>query len=89
MKLRVLGSGSGGNAYAVTCGDTLLLVDFGFSCREVGKRLAAFGLELGDVSGVLFTHDHSDHCKGVATFHKHYPSVPLFANGNTADEAAI
>lgn len=88
MKLRVLGSGSGGNAYAVTCGDTLLLVDFGFSCREVGKRLAAFGLELGDVSGVLFTHDHSDHCKGVATFHRHYPSVPLFANGNTADAIA-
>lgn len=88
MKLMVLGSGSGGNAYAVTCGDTLLLVDFGFSCREIGKRLEAFGLGLDDVNGVLFTHDHSDHCKGVATFHKRHPSVPLYANGDTADAIA-
>lgn len=88
MKLRVLGSGSGGNSYAISCAGTLLLVDMGFSCLETGKRLGRFGLGFGDVSGVLFTHDHSDHCKGLATFHKKHPSVPLFANGDTADAIA-
>ncbi len=88
MRLRVLGSGSGGNSLAVRAGDTLVLVDLGFSHREESRRLAACGADIGDVSAVFFTHDHSDHCKGVATFHNRHPSVPLFANGGTADTIA-
>ena len=88
MRFRALGSGSGGNSLAVRAGDTLVLVDLGFSCREETRRLAACGIDIADVSAVLFTHDHSDHCKGVATFHDRHPAVPLMANGNTADTIA-
>jgi len=88
VRLRVLGSGSGGNSLAVRAGGTLMLVDLGFSHKEVAKRLAECGVDIGEVSAVLFTHDHSDHCKGVATFHRRHPSVPLFANGDTADAIA-
>lgn len=88
MRLRVLGSGSRGNSSAVRSGDTLILVDLGFSYRELSKRMEACGLNAGDVSAVLFTHDHSDHCSGVATFHSKHPSVPLLANGDTADAIA-
>ena len=88
MRLRVLGSGSKGNSLAVRAGGTLILVDLGFSHREVARRLAECGADIGEVSAVLFTHDHSDHCKGVATFHSRHPSVPLFANGDTADAIA-
>ena len=89
MKVRVLGSGSAGNAIWVESGATRLLVDCGFSCRELEKRLAACDLSAEMVTGVLFTHDHSDHCKGVATFHKRHPQIPFFANGNTADAIAL
>ena len=88
MRLRVLGSGSGGNSIAVRSGNTLLLVDLGFSFKEQKTRLADCGADIADVSAVLFTHDHSDHCKGVGTFHKRLPDVPLVANGDTADAIA-
>ena len=85
MRLRVFGSGSRGNSLAVRSGGTLILVDLGLSYRELTRRMSACGLRAGDVSAVLFTHDHSDHCSGVATFHARHPYVPLFANGDTAD----
>jgi len=88
MRLRVFGSGSKGNALAVRSGNTLLLVDCGFSCRELEKRMVACGVRADDVTAVLFTHDHSDHCKGIATFHSRHPQIPLYANGNTADAIA-
>ena len=88
MRVRALGSGSKGNSIAVRGGGELLLVDCGLSCRETARRLAACGASIADVTGVLFTHDHSDHCAGLATFHRKHPSVPLYANGNTADAIA-
>ena len=84
----MLGSGSGGNSMAVRSGDTLLLVDLGFSFKEQKSRLAECGVDISEVSAVLFTHDHSDHCRGVGTFHKRLPGVPLVANGDTADAIA-
>ena len=88
MRLRVLGSGSKGNSLAVRAGGTLILVDLGFSHREEARRLAECGADIGEVAAVFFTHDHSDHCRGVATFHGRHPSVPLFANDGTADAIA-
>ena len=89
MKLRVFGSGSGGNALAVRSGGTLLLLDCGFSCRELERRMAACGVDPNAAAGLFFTHDHTDHCKGTATFHNRHPQVPLYANGNTADAIAV
>ena len=88
MQLRVFGSGSQGNALAIRSGATLLLLDCGFSCRELERRMSACGVHADDVTALLFTHDHTDHCKGIATFHKRHPQVPLYANGNTADAIA-
>lgn len=89
MKLRVFGSGSKGNALALSSGDTLLLVDCGFSCRELERRMSACGVNPDAASGLFFTHDHTDHCKGLATFHNRHPNVPLYANGNTADAISV
>ena len=89
MKLRVFGSGSQGNALAVSSGGTLLLLDCGFSCRELERRMAACGVDPNAAAGLFFTHDHTDHCKGTATFHHRHPQVPLYANGNTADAIAV
>ena len=90
MRLRVFASGSKGNALAVrSTGGQLLLVDLGLSCLDLTKRAKACDVDVGEASGVLFTHDHSDHYKGVATFHKRHPEVPLYANGDTADAIAV
>ena len=90
MKVRVFGSGSQGNALAVRSGGgTLLLVDCGFSCKELERRMAACGVDPDAAVGLFFTHDHIDHCKGTATFHRRHPQVPLYANGNTADAISV
>ena len=88
MRLRVLASGSKGNCLALRGGGQLFLVDMGLSCRELTKRMQACGISPDEVRGVFFTHDHEDHRSGLETFHKHYPAVPLYANGNTADAIA-
>jgi phosphoribosyl 1,2-cyclic phosphodiesterase len=89
MRLQVIGSGSSGNSVIVSSGGTTLLVDMGFSCRKIKSAVADFGVDAQDISGVLITHDHSDHYKGLETFHKKYPEVPLYANGNTADAICV
>lgn len=72
LRVVFLGSGSAGNAVAVTDGATLLLVDCGFSARETARRLRLAGLEADDVSAVLVTHEHSDHVRGVEVFQRRH-----------------
>ena len=88
MRLRVFGSGSAGNSLALRSGGTLLMVDCGFACRELERRMAACGISGDNVSAIFFTHDHSDHYKALDVFHKKHPQVKLYANGNTADVIA-
>jgi phosphoribosyl 1,2-cyclic phosphodiesterase len=60
-----LGSGSSGNATVVeaTSGitTTRLLVDAGFSVRELETRLARAGLAPGELDAIFVTHEHNDH----------------------------
>ena len=60
-----LGSGSSGNATVVeaTSGitTTRLLVDAGFSLRELETRLTRAGLAIADLDAVFVTHEHNDH----------------------------
>jgi phosphoribosyl 1,2-cyclic phosphodiesterase len=67
-----LGSGSAGNAVAVTDGATTLLVDCGFSARETARRLALVGLRAEEVAAILVTHEHSDHIRGVEVFQRRH-----------------
>jgi phosphoribosyl 1,2-cyclic phosphodiesterase len=63
--LYVLGSGSAGNALAMHHAGATLLIDAGFSAREILRRAATVGLSLGDVAGLLLTHEHGDHTSGA------------------------
>nr|XP_061797919.1 exodeoxyribonuclease YycJ-like [Nerophis lumbriciformis] len=58
MRLAVLGSGSRGNALVVESHGRRLLVDVGFSCKEIGRRLEVLGLDTAQLDGVLLTHEH-------------------------------
>jgi phosphoribosyl 1,2-cyclic phosphodiesterase len=65
MRVCSLGSGSSGNATVVEAGTgttrTRLLIDCGFSLRELQARLARAGLAAEDLDAVFVTHEHSDH----------------------------
>jgi len=65
MRFTVLGSGSRGNAVAVTVGHDTLLVDAGFPVKTLRERASAAGLDLTRVLGVVLTHEHGDHAEGA------------------------
>ena len=86
MQIRPFASSSKGNAYLlVAAGGEKLLIDDGLSYRELNRRLAAAGCDLGGLLGVLVTHSHGDHVKGLETLLKHFPDTLVYANSMTAE----
>ncbi|MFZ4396784.1 MAG: MBL fold metallo-hydrolase [Kiritimatiellia bacterium] len=83
MEICVLASGSDGNCIYVAGGGTRLLIDAGLSRKETAARLAQLGVELDVISGVLFTHDHADHCVRADVIHRRH-ALPFYANEGTA-----
>jgi len=65
ITLYVLGSGSRGNCCAVESEGMALLIDAGFSAREIERRAVSAGLDLGSVAGIALTHEHGDHSCGA------------------------
>src|SRR5690606_9504538 len=65
MRFASLGSGSQGNALVVEAGRTRILVDNGMTVRETERRLERLGLQPSQLTGIVVTHEHSDHIDGV------------------------
>jgi phosphoribosyl 1,2-cyclic phosphodiesterase len=83
MRFASLGSGSKGNATLVQGGATLVMIDCGFSLRETVRRLSRLGVGPQDLDAILVTHEHSDHCSGVAALSRRY-RVPVYLTHGTA-----
>jgi len=83
VRFASLGSGSRGNATLVQAGDTLLMVDCGFSLRETTRRMARLGVAPAQVQAILVTHEHSDHCAGVAGLSRRH-AIPVYLTHGTA-----
>lgn len=74
-----LGSGSQGNAVYVSDGETSVLIDAGFSGKELQKRMAAAGLNPSALSAVVVTHEHQDHLKGVGIICRRLSAAAWFS----------
>ena len=66
VQLTILGSGSNGNCSYLECGETRLLIDAGFSGRQIRQRLSLIGRVPEALTGILITHEHGDHIAGLA-----------------------
>lgn len=75
-------SGSSGNALFCQYGDTRLLIDAGKSGRTIEDALASIGTDIRSISGVLITHEHSDHIQGAGVLARKY-HLPLYATRET------
>lgn len=82
IRFAVLGSGSGGNSAVVECGGVRLMIDAGLSAKQLCLRLAQLGIQPEQLDGILLTHEHGDHVKGLKVFLKKYP-VPVFSTPAT------
>ena len=81
LKIGVLGSGSQGNSLIISSGGEAILVDAGFSRRELLKRLEKLEFDPSTIRCVLLTHEHTDHFSGVPVFCDTL-KIPLCAAGN-------
>ena len=77
MRFASLGSGSKGNATIVHSNNTCLMVDCGFSVKDCVRRLQRLDIAPETIDGVLVTHEHSDHWKGVLPFASRY-SIDIY-----------
>jgi phosphoribosyl 1,2-cyclic phosphodiesterase len=82
MEICVLGSSSSGNATAIWTKKTKILVDAGFSARELKIRLESIDLNPHDLDGILLSHEHTDHTKGVGALSRKY-EISIYANKTT------
>jgi phosphoribosyl 1,2-cyclic phosphodiesterase len=84
LEVNVLASGSAGNALLLRSEGCSVLVDAGLSARKLAARLDACGVAPESLSGILLTHEHGDHTRGLKVLlAKH--RIPVFANPLTAD----
>lgn len=79
LRVTVLGSGSRGNAVAVTTGKGILLLDCGFSKKELLRRLEIAGMG-DDAELCLITHRHLDHSRSAKSFNSvFFDDYPMMA----------
>ncbi|MBZ5702652.1 MAG: MBL fold metallo-hydrolase [Acidobacteriia bacterium] len=63
---------------------TRLLVDAGLGKRETLARLAALGIDLDRLDGIVISHEHTDHCNGLPQVLGLW-KAPLFVTEPTLD----
>ncbi|MFP4170987.1 MAG: MBL fold metallo-hydrolase [Methanomassiliicoccales archaeon] len=88
LEIHVLASGSDGNS-AVFCADgTSIMVDAGLSGRALERLMGEAGLDPGQMSALLITHEHGDHCRGAGVLARRY-GMPVYATGGTLANCRI
>lgn len=84
MSIRIcsLSSGSSGNCIYVGSEGSGFLIDCGISGKEILEGLKNIGVCTTTIKGILVTHEHSDHTKGIGVISRKL-NVPVYANPKT------
>lgn len=80
--LTMLGSGSRGNACTLSAAGSVILLDAGFSAREIARRAELAGVSLDGLCGIALTHEHGDHAHGAVRLARRH-RVPVLASAGT------
>lgn len=82
LQYSVLCSGSTGNAIYVENGEYSFLVDAGLSGKAMEALFKNIDRDIKKLSGILVSHEHSDHIKGVGILARKH-QIPIYANAKT------
>ena len=84
MEFKAYASSSAGNAYSVSDGETMLLLECGLTYKKLQK---AVGFELSNIAACLVTHCHADHSKCVKDLVAR--GIPVYMSQGTAETLEI
>lgn len=62
MDIKVLASGSSGNCYYVSDGNSPVLIECGLPWKQIQQGI---NFRTSELAGCLVSHEHQDHCKAV------------------------
>ena len=65
MRMCSIASGSSGNCIYVGSDNSHLLIDTGISKKRIEEGLNKLEIKGDELDGILITHEHSDHIKGL------------------------
>lgn len=82
MKVISIQSGSNGNSIFIDTGTAKFLIDAGVSAKQVEERLSLYGYHPEDITGVLISHDHSDHMRSVGIYQRKW-NIPIYVTSKT------
>lgn len=83
--LKLLYSGSDGNAALLQSQDCAVLIDAGRSARQLCTALKKAGVEPEQLRAVFLTHEHRDHTAALEVFLKHHP-IPVHLTARSAEK---
>jgi phosphoribosyl 1,2-cyclic phosphodiesterase len=87
VQFTILGSGSSGNCAYVETENSRVLIDAGFSPRQIRQRLAMIGRTPENLSAILITHEHADHITGLFCLAEKL-RIPIYCNRETQEAIA-
>ncbi len=87
MKAYVLFSSSRGNCTYIKEGKEEILIDAGFSAKQISDALAKLGTSLSNLSSIFITHEHTDHIKALNVICRHY-CIPIYAPSKSIEYIA-
>ncbi|MFR3727560.1 MBL fold metallo-hydrolase [Lacrimispora sp.] len=85
MRLVSIASGSSGNCIYVGSDTTHILVDAGISNKRIEQGLNDIGVKGSELTGIVITHEHSDHTKGLGVLARKC-GVPIYGTKETLEE---
>ena len=85
MQFVSIASGSSGNCIFVGSDTTSILVDAGISNKRIEQGLNEIGRKGSELDGIMITHEHSDHVKGLGVLARKQ-GVPIYGTKETLDE---
>ena len=87
VRFTILGSGSSGNCAYIETESSRVLVDAGFSPRQIRQRLAMIGRTPENLSAIFITHEHADHISGLFGLAEKL-RIPIYCNRDTQEAIA-
>ncbi|MDO5703025.1 MAG: MBL fold metallo-hydrolase [Lachnospiraceae bacterium] len=82
MKFCSIASGSSGNCIYAGSSETSVLIDAGLSGKKIEEGLNSIDLTTADMDGILVTHEHADHIKGLGVLARRH-GLPVYATEGT------